>query len=151
MASGIYEKVYDGDPLPLGGAGFLAGTTPTETGSKTKEFVKWGFAIYESDSKDRDVAAYLQTAFADEAVKKAIRDIVAAVGGSAIAGAVSDAVSAFTRVLFGLLKKNRDDQLFLIEGTGVAVQGFNAHQPGESATSGNRFVDVRYAVNLVET
>lgn len=113
-----------------------------------KNFVQWGFSVWESDEKARSVAEMIGAALNSAEVKGAINGIVSATGSNPTVSAIVTAAQVVASSVFSMLSKNGDDRLISHEGGAAEEQMFNAHDPSDDDTIANSFARVRYALHL---
>lgn len=113
-----------------------------------KNWVQWGFSVWESDEKARSVAQMIGSVINSPEIKGAINGIVSATGSNPTVAAIVAAAHAVGSAVCSILAQNGDDRMMTQEGGASAQQLFNAHDPNDDDTIENHYARVRYAVHL---
>ena len=139
--SNIREGIGDGDLVEYSGAGFLGAEIVRPT-----RYVAFSVSVWESDQKARDMAAAIEEILKSNDVKGISRDIATAAGANAeVASLVERGVGLVSDLVFGMLKRNGDDQLFMQDGSVTKEQAFNLRPE----TVDQRYARVRFNIDRV--
>lgn len=142
-----FDGIADGDRLPLGEGGMLAGSL-----ANPRWFVDLHVLVMESDSELKNLGTYIEKAREQSGLK----DLLEKIGGLAAfdptkVTQVAFVVDAFLGLLTAALAANGDDHVATIHDFYLKSQGFGVGRHPKEGLQTFQGVKVAYEMNLEET
>ncbi len=135
----LFKGVKSGSFLPLGTAGKLLYMS-----DKLPKFLNWSLWVLEDDSDVRDTGKLIADALASEEFKGIETTLKALLMSNPGALAAETIVSQAAKLLAGVVMKNKDDQIGVIDTTFI----HKIHNITDFSVSGEACGDARLAYSL---